>query len=192
MKSHFLPAKMLGLIFLIAFAWSCEPSLKVSTDYDKSITFGQYKTFSMYTSDQKDESLSQLNHDRIVNSIRSEMTKKGFQETSSSPDLLVHPVTIFKDRMAVSSTTNYYGYGGAYRPYYWGGGMGVSGTTNYDVQHYKDGSLIIDVVDAKSNKLVWQGTGNKEIDKPAKDPDAAISKAVTSIMAGFPPGMSKK
>ena len=40
-----------------------------------------------------------------------------------------------------------------YRPYYWGGGMGGSSTTNYNVQHYKDGSLIIDVIDANSKSL---------------------------------------
>jgi len=170
---------------------SCGPSLKVSSDYDKSANFSQYKTFSLYKSDSLHESISQLNQDRIFNAVKSEMSKKGFQESSSNPDLLVNVVAILKDRVAVSSTTDYYGYGGVYRPYYWGTGMGVSGTTNYNVQHYKDGSLIIDVVDANTKKLLWQGTGNKEIDKPAKDPDTAIPQAVSSIMASFPPGAKK-
>ena len=119
------------------------------------------------------------------------MTKRGFTESESSPDLLVNSVAIFKDRTSVTANTNYYGYGGYYRPYYGGVGMSSS-STNYDVQHYKDGSLIIDIVDAKSNKLIWQGTGNKEIDKPAKDPDTAIPKAIAAIMETFPPGKGKK
>jgi hypothetical protein len=160
MKSYLSTAKFLWLALFAVLGWSCEPSLKVSSDYDKSVSFGQFKTFSVSSSPEEHESISQLNHDRIVNAIRSEMIKKGFQEASASPDLVVHPVTIFKDKVSVSSTTNYYGYGGVYRPYYWGGGMGVSGTTNYDVQHYKDGSLIIDVVDANL-KTGLARTGNK-------------------------------
>jgi len=170
---------------------SCESQLKVSSDYDKSVDFNQYKTFSLYHDEKSSTAISQLNQDRVVNAIRSEMVKRGFTESSSSPDLLVNSVAIFKDKQSVTANTNYYGYGGYYRPYY--GGMGMtSSTTSYSVDNYKDGSLIIDVVDAKTNKLIWQGTGNKEIDKPAKDPDTAIPKAISSIMSSFPPGKTKK
>lgn len=188
MRAYLPSSVLLAMTMIIA---SCEPQLKVSSDYDKSVDFSQYKTFSLYHDSKASESISQLNHDRVVNAIRNEMVKRGFTETNSSPDLLVNSVAIFKDKQAVTANTNYYGYGGYYRPYY--GGMGMaSSTTSYNVENYKDGSLIIDVVDAKSNKLVWQGTGNKEIDKPAKDPDTAIPKAISSIMNSFPPGKSKK
>ena len=109
------------LVIVIAVTLSCEPSLKVSTDYDKAVNFGQYKTFSMYQDVNIHDAISQLNQDRIINAIKSEMTKKGFQENTSSPDVLVNVVAILKDRVEVSSTTNYYGYGGVYRPYYYGG-----------------------------------------------------------------------
>ena len=179
-------------IFIIATAViSCGPSLKVSSDYDKSVNFSQYKTFSMYKSDNSQSAISQLNHDRIINAIKSEMAKKGLQENDDNPDVLVNTVTILENRVAVNASTNYYGYGGYYRPYYWGGGMGSS-TTTYNTEHYKDGSLIIDVIDANTKKLVWQGTGNKEIDEPIKDPDKKIPEAVSLIMASFPPGMTKK
>src|SRR5215467_7393070 len=180
------------MLFVIAgYLVSCGPSLKVSNDYDKSVNFDQYKTFSLYNSDSIHDAISQLNQRRILDAVKSEMTKKGFQENTSNPDVLVNVTAILQNRVAVSSTTDYYGYGGMYRPYYWGGGMSAA-STNYNVQHYKDGSLIIDVIDASTKKLVWQGTGNKEIDKPAKDPDTAIPKAVASIMESFPPGASKK
>jgi hypothetical protein len=185
---HYLPCL---LILVIIGTLSCGPSLKVSTDYDKAVNFGQYKTFSMYQDVNIHDAISQLNQDRIINAIKSEMTKKGLQENGTSPDVLVNVVAILKDRVDVSSTTNYYGYGGVYRPYYYGG-AGAGGTTNYNVRHYKDGSLIIDVIDVKTKKLVWQGIGNKEIDKPAKNPDETIPKAVASIMEGFPPGAAKK
>jgi len=179
------------LLAIAAYLISCGPSLKVTHDYDKSVNFDQYKTFALYKSDSIHDAISPLNQQRIVNAVKDEMVKKGFQENTSNPDVLVNITAVLENRVAVSSTTDYYGYGGMYRPYYWGGGMGSS-TTNYNVQHYKDGSLIIDVVDANSKKLVWQGTGNKEIDGPVKNPDTAIPKAVASIMESFPTGKAKK
>ena len=179
------------LVLVVIGTLSCEPSLKVSQDYDKAVNFGQYKTFSLYHDINIHDAVSQLNQDRIINAIKSEMTKKGYQENTTSPDLLVNAVAILQDRTDVTANTNNYGYGGYYRPYYWGGSMGSS-TTTYNTRHYKDGSLIIDLVDANTKKLVWQGTGNKEIDKPSKNPDETIPKAIASIMEGFPPGAAKK
>jgi hypothetical protein len=188
MKSFHL-SRVAGLLIMICCFVSCEPALKVTHDYDKSANFQQYKTFSIVQLSQQHQSLSQLNQNRIISSVRAEMIKKGFQE-SGDPDLLVDMTTILKDQQTVTANTNYYGYGGYYRPYGWGGGMS-SGYTTYDVQNYKDGSLVIDVVDAKTKKLIWEGIGNKEIDKPASDPDKQIAAAVTAIMASFPPGSSK-
>ncbi len=175
---------------IILFAASCGSTLKVYTDFDKNAVFSNYKTFSVYNL-KTTGSVSQLNADRIVNAIKAELTSKGFQEAGSNPDLIINAVTLLKDKQSVSASSNYYGYGGIYRPYgYWGGGMGV-GSTTVSTYTYKDGSLIIDVVDNKTQKMVWQGTGNAEIDKAPKDPDAAIKAAVTKILANFPPDSKK-
>lgn len=181
-------------LFITGLAWalgiSCSPGLKVTSDYDKSTSFTQYKTFGVDTM-RMSQSVSQLNQNRIIKAVKSEMTKKGFTE-STSPDLLIHISAIFEKQKSISSTTDYYGYGGFYRPYMWGGGMGATGYTTYNVQNYTDGSLIIDIADAKTKNLLWEGIGNKEIDKPAKDPDAAIAEAVNKILANFPPGAVAK
>ena len=183
---------MAALLFVLIFVVSCGPTLKVNTDYDRSANFGQYKTFSLYKTDSMSTAISPLNQERILNAVVNELTKKGFQQTSSNPDLLVNTTAIVKNKVSLSANTDYYGYGGVYRPYYWGSGMGVSSTTNYNVQHYKDGSLIIDVVDAASKRLIWQGTGNSEIDKPLKDPETQVPQIIGKILAGFPPGATKK
>ena len=179
---------LIAVSFIIS---SCEPSLKVTHDYDKAANFSQYKTFRMVQLDQQHQTISQLNQQRIINAVINEMKKKGFTESADNPDLHVNAIIILQDKKSVTANTNYYGYGGYYRPYAWGGGMSSSYTT-YDVQNYKDGSLIIDVVDARTQKLLWEGIGNKEIDKPASDPEKAIAEAVAAIMASFPPGMATK
>jgi len=183
------------VFFTSAFAsilFSCGPSLKVTTDHDSSVNLHQYHTFSMYKLEGKTDAVSELNANRITAAVKNEMLKKGFTENATNPELLVNTIAILKDRQSVSSNTDFYGYGGAYRPYAWGGGMGtVSASTTYNVENYKDGSLIIDIVEAATKKLIWQGTGNSEIDKPLKDPDKQIPAAITKIMASFPGELSK-
>jgi hypothetical protein len=180
MKKLSLVAALFALLLVVN---SCE-GLKVTTDYDKKVDFSKYKTFAIDTFRQS-ESISQLNQQRILNAVKATMKSKGFTE-SNTPDLLVHISAILKERTAVSSESNFYGYGGFYRPYMWGGG--VTDYTTYDVYHYKNGSLVIDIADAKTKNLIWEGIGNKEIDGPIKDLDTAIPQAINKIMETFPIG----
>jgi len=184
-------AHVSGFILVSVLVFSCATQVKITTDYDKAANFGSYKTFAVYNL-KSTNSVSALNADRIINAIKAEMKKKGFTEVADNADLGVNAVTIMKDKTQITANSNYYGYGGAYRPYgYYGGGGMASGTTTYNTYDYKDGSLIIDIVDMKTQKLVWQGTGNAEIDKTPKDPDEFISSTVTKILAAFPPGAAK-
>jgi Domain of unknown function (DUF4136) len=184
--------QIISIALVLLIIASCETPLKVTNDYDKNANFQQYKTFTLNkVTDPQRQSISQLNQNRINNAVIAEMSKKGFQP-SDNPDLLVNIAVVLQDKKSVTANTNYYGYGGFYRPYGWGGGLGATGYTTYNVQNYKEGSLIIEVIDAKTKNLLWEGIGNKEIDGPVKDPDMVISAAVTKIMAGFPPGTMKK
>src|SRR4051794_15432699 len=99
-------------ITVAIIAWSCAPSLKVKSDYDKDANFANYKKFALYNPDNLHEAVTQLNRDRVAGAIKSEMIKRGFQEDAVSPDVLVNAVAIFKDRQSVSATTT--GGGGYY------------------------------------------------------------------------------
>lgn len=188
--TSFYPVIYLALAVMIVT--SCEAPLKVTNDYDRKANFQQYKTFALNkVTDPQKQSISQLNQNRIDNAVTAEMIRKGFQQ-SDNPDLLVNLAVVLQNKKSVTANTDYYGYGGFYRPYGWGVGMGATGYTTYSVQNYKEGSLIIEVVDAKTKNLLWEGIGNKEIDGPVKDPDTVIPAAVTKIMASFPPGMMNK
>lgn len=175
-----------ALVLLLA---ACGPTLKVTSDYDHQANFSNYKTFAFYNPVGDKSSISELNRNRIQNAVIAQMQAKGYTEAdTSSADLLVNTITVAKEGKNVTANTDYYGYGGFYRPYgYWGGGMGMAtSTTNYSVDKYIDGSLIIDVVDRAKRNMVWHGVGNSEIDSPLKDPDTQIPKAIAKIMSSFP------
>ncbi|MBP1222035.1 DUF4136 domain-containing protein [Flavobacterium sp. 1355] len=180
--------------FLLVLLYSCSPTVKVTTDYDHSANFSEYKTFAVYDLKAQEGQVNQLNVDRVTNAIRSEMIAKGFTESASNPDLKVNAVSILKNKQSVTADTNFYGYGGMYRPYgYWGGGaMMGGGSTTFNTYDYVDGSLVIDIVSAKTQKLVWQGIGNSQIDSKPDNPEEFIAGAIKKIMEGFPPGAVKK
>ncbi|MBL0736100.1 DUF4136 domain-containing protein [Flavobacterium sp. GN10] len=182
-----IPVLFLGLFY------SCSPTVKVTTDYDHSANFSEYKTFAVYDLKAQQGQVNQLNVDRVAKAIRNEMLAKGFTE-SSNPDLKVNAVSILKNKTSVSANTDFYGYGGMYRPYgYWGGGAMMGGAnTTFNTYDYVDGSLVIDIVSTKTDKLVWQGIGNAEIDSRPDNPEQFINDAIKKILAGFPPGAVKK
>ncbi len=175
---------------------SCAPALTVTTDYNHSAVMSNYKTFGMYQEPGK-SNVSELNRNRIIAAVKAQMVADGFTEVGSGADLLVNVTSVLSDQKSLQSNTTgmggygAYGYGGFYRPYGFGGmGMGMS-TTTTQVVNTTTGSVIIDIVDAKTNEVVWTGTGNKEIDKPSENPDQVISAAIAKIMYSFPPGVVK-
>ncbi|MDQ6528447.1 DUF4136 domain-containing protein [Flavobacterium sp. LHD-85] len=184
--------RIIPILFLGLF-YSCAPTVKVTTDYDHSANFSEYKTFAVYDLKAQQGQVNQLNVDRVAKAIRNEMLAKGFTE-SSNPDLKVNAVSILKNKTSVSANTDFYGYGGMYRPYgYWGGGAMMGGAnTTFNTYDYVDGSLVIDIVSTKTDKLVWQGIGNAEIDSRPDNPEQFINDAIKKILTGFPPGAVKK
>lgn len=78
------------------------------------------------------------------------MSKKGYIENNYNPDLVLNAISVFKNKKYWTAAST--GYGGVYRPYgYWGG----TGSTSFKTYNYKEGSLVIDVVDARANNLLF-------------------------------------
>jgi hypothetical protein len=176
--------KLSLFLMLQIFVLACAPRVRTSSDYDRSANFSSYRTFSL--NNQTTIGIANpLNAERIVNSIRMEMTKKGFIESDNKADIIIHAVTVIKNQHKVHISSSSYGHGSLYRPY---GFWGVSGTGHATVRKddYKEGTLVIDVVDSKTEKLIWTGTANAEINKKPKNPDEAIHAVVAKVMAAFP------
>lgn len=178
-KNLLLNALRLIVIMTIT---SCS-STKVTTDRDKSADLTGYRTYSFLNLTDKGPGLSELNRQRIIDAINSEMKKKGYNEDASDPDILVNATAILNEKKQVNATTNYYNYGGLYRPYFWGPSMG---SASINVSELKEGALVVDILDGASKKLVWQSIGNREIDVPMKNTDKIIPESVAKILSGFP------
>lgn len=182
--------KRLSIIILLGLFSLAVPgcsSMTVRTDYDREQDFSGYKTYHWPdTQDLNPNDVLQqepLVAKRVMAAVDKVLQEKGFKLVESGEvDFVVFIHAGVEDRMRV---TNWGGhYGGWYDP--WWGAYG--GTTT--VSYYQEGTLVIDIVDAKERELSWRGMGTDTVGD-IQDPDKmqeALDKIVAKIMADFPPG----
>jgi hypothetical protein len=178
LRKSFLPVLMLALLL-----GSCA-SVQVLSDYDREVDFAAYKTYAFYKTGIDKAQISDLDKKRIVKAIENEMDARGFVK-SEHPDLLVSIFTKEKERVDVYNN-NYWGWGwGYYAPYYWGwpGYYGNSVSTS------TEGSLYIDLIDANSRDLVWQGRGVGTLGNTQNiaKKEERIREFVSQILQQYPP-----
>ena len=167
--------KILPLVLLFLLA-SCS-SVSVNSDYDKNATFDNYKTYAYNKMGIDKVEISDLDKKRILRSIDEAMASKGFSK-SETPDVLINFFT--KERENVDVTQFNAGWGFGWNPYIWGG--------NTSINRYIEGTLTIDVIDAKKKELVWQGIGEGVLTKCAEKKDENIKEFVDKILEQYPPG----
>ena len=170
--------KFLPLLLLFVVA-SCS-TVRVATDYDREANFSTYNTYAFYKPGIDKAKISDLDKKRILRAIDTELMAKGMNK-SESPDLLVSIFT--KERERVDVYNNNFGFGWGWNPWWFGNGYNTSVSTR------TEGTLYIDLIDAKTNELVWQGMGTsnlvtRDIDKK----EERILKIVNEILAKYPPG----
>ena len=113
---------------------------------------------------------------------------------SEDPDVLISIFT--KEREQVDVYNNYWGgrFGWGWSPYYWGGYGPGWGWDNPAVSTRTQGSLYIDLIDAKNKELVWQGKGVGSLSSSnnIEKKEERIREFVTEILQQYPPGNTSK
>ncbi|HET6266852.1 MAG TPA: DUF4136 domain-containing protein [Acidobacteriota bacterium] len=179
MKVFKITAFGIVAIFLL-FMGSAVLAQDVNVDYDKAFDFKTLKTFSSKIGTSWGNPITEQ---RVQDSIDGALTAKGWtkaaDEASADAIVMIHGATQQKKDL----NTFYSGFGG-YGYYGWGGGMTSAHTT---VNEYRVGTLVTDIFDAKSKKLVFRGIAQDELsDKPEKN-DKKIKKATEKMFKKFPP-----
>ena len=68
-------------------------------------------------------------------------------------------------------------------------GIGTATTTAYN---YTEGTLIVDIFDAKSKALIFRGSATDTVSNKAERNRKVLKKALDKMFKGFPPGSEKK
>ncbi len=171
-----------ALFFLLTVLSSCS-TVRVATDYDREANFGDYNTFAFFKPGIDKAEISDLDKKRILRAIDSELSAKGMVK-NENPTILVSIFT--KERERINVYNNNFGWGWGWNPWWYGGAYGST------VSRSTEGSLYIDLIDAQTKELVWQGVGSAKlitsgnIDKK----DERIREIVREILAAYPPGIA--
>ncbi|HEU4951803.1 MAG TPA: DUF4136 domain-containing protein [Holophagaceae bacterium] len=176
------------LVFPLALLSACAP-YNVRYDYDVTQDFSAYRTFDLYAPGRHGRAQGQgdeasLMDKRVRAAVAAELQSRGFsREETADPDFLVACYPIYRTRHY--RTTTHVGFGGGwYRP--WGYRVGTSFS---QVHSYREGTLVIEIVDRRTNQLVWSGSAEGAL-TDQEDPveaNAQVARAVKDVLEKFPP-----
>lgn len=172
-------------VYLLLWFTSCSTG-NAAFDYDKEAPFETYFTFNFITPDPEQLRKAGVEHpehvDIFESAIEEQMALKGYKRVLRDPDLRISYFVKVKNLQKANTTgvsvgTGSYGYGG-------GGSVSV-GTSHTNYIDYKEGTVIIDLIDAERNLLVWEGIGD-ETYNPRKDNVAdKVYKVVDRIFYSY-------
>ena len=154
-------------------------SLRVNVDYDPDYDFQAQKSFAIAYYNKEGEDT--LFNDRLIRALEVDLQSKGYTKSvKEEADLIVTFHTNVENKVSIDTDYQMIGYA----RYGYGGGM-VATTRTYN---YQKGTLIIDLLNPKDEKIVWRGTAT-DILKEHKTPQERIeylNKVVEKTMASFP------
>lgn len=184
-------ANVLLLLLSVLILSACASQPKVFTDFDPEQDFSQYKTFS-WASDkpmmvQSEYVISPLVENRIMSSIKRTMEQKGyvFVEQLEQADVGISFTIGARDKMRVTQEpTLSMNAGWTWGRQYWGLNAPIYTETT---RIYSEGTLAIDVLDAKRNAPVWHGVSSKKLTQAEKTAsEEFVNSAVAVTLEAFP------
>ena len=171
----------LTAVLAVAFALAACATLDVGSDFDHAASFAGYQTFAWMAREHPTIS-NPLNIRRVQDAVSAELAAKGLRPAAdvSQADLAVDFTLSSAERTEVTS------YPVEYRGA-WPWGEGYFGSA-VDVRQYREGTLSIDLFDARSHRPVWHGWAKKPLSRADLDhPDAPLREAVAAILSRYPP-----
>ena len=150
----------------------------ITRDWDRAYDFSKIKTFAIKIGTSWGNPLSEQ---RVTEEFAEALTAKGWTrapEGSADAMVVLHGAGETKHNVS----TFYDGWGGG-----WGYRGFQSGSSTTMVSEYKVGTLVADVFDTQTKKLVYRGSATDEIsDDPNKNIKKA-EKAAQKMFKDFPP-----
>lgn len=182
-----------ALVSLFIMLLSITGIAQVNSEYDHSLDFSNFKTYSFRGwQDNSEKQLNPFDKETIITAMKAEFTERGmtYEADSSKADVAVVLYIVLKPDSAVTAYTNYtggMGYGVG-----WGWGMGVGGmgmgqaTTTYDTDDYTEGTFVVDIYDLSTKKLAWQGVSKTIVEEKSEKRSKTIPKKIQKLMWQYP------
>ena len=155
----------------------------VKTDFDHQANFSQYKTYSW----QEIKPANSLWDARIKNAVDAQLAAKGWTQVAGGGDVAIVAIKTTQTERTLQTFYNGFGGGWGWRRF-GGAGFGDATTTEQD---YKEGTLLIDMYDAKTKQLIWRGSAEDTLSDKAAKNEKNLDKGVAKMFKKFPPAPAK-
>lgn len=186
---------MRGLGMVVALVLAGCSSVPVSSDYNVEYSFDQARRYA-WLEPRSEGADPRIQNDlvdaRVRRAVDDQLRARGLSRADApdQADLLVTYHMGQEEKLDVRTFRSHFGYYPCWHCYgpYWGPSWGYG--DDLWVTEYTQGTLVIDLIDARSRKLVWHGTAERRMPgfKTPADRDAWVRETVTAILERFPPG----
>jgi hypothetical protein len=168
---------------MVAFS-SCS-SVTVRTDHDPGTNFARYRTYAFGPPSQNVLALSPSIRAQIESSLDQGLAARGLRR-STRPDFYVAYHVATREQISVQTFHDWgrWGHGGPGWNSYslW---RGAPTTTSY-VHRSTIGTLLVDFVDARTDRAFWRGVATGTV-RGAQANQQNIADAVRRMLENFPP-----
>ena len=181
MKKYFL-------LPLLVFLAACSGMRVLNTETADNVDLGKYKTFDFYRVRASGDTVTALFNERLDilrDAIAHELVKRGYRQSSSSPDLLVNIGIKVKEEVQ-TRTTNWQTDGA---PRYIGQRNYSWKSEEIEIGRYREGTASIHLVDAAQKKLVWKGVIQGIVPENQANVRADAQKGMHKLFEKFPVGI---
>ena len=179
---HLLP--LAAAILSVFTVTGCATHMTVSSHVEHGLDLSRYHTFNWGPADALPTGDPRLDrnpffNDHVQGAVEKGLRARGFQLTAidASADLLVHYHANISKRINVNHADGGYGYCS-------------QAICPPEVVEYEAGTLVLDIVDARTNRLIWRGWAQNSVGDMLNDPERmakTIDDAVERMLLRLPP-----
>jgi len=155
----------------------------VTIDYDHSVNFLKFKTYTWGKVHATDPSVE----DRVTIALNRDMGGRYMTEVAKGGDVTITAIEATQDKQEFTTFYDSLGDFAWQRPWGSAGFLDSQATLN-DVPL---DTLVVDMYDTKTHKLLWRGTVTEPVVKSEDKNDQKIDKAVTQLISKYPPKFKK-
>ena len=156
--------------------------MNVSSHVERGVDFAQYRTWDWGPADALPTGDPRLDNnpffkDYFEGGVEKQLALRHFERSASgTPDLLIHYHANISQRFEVNGVDTQRGY--------------CYDNCEPRVIDYEEGTLVLDIVDTRTNRVVWRGWAQSNMSGVIDNQDRLarqINEAVTRMMERFPP-----
>lgn len=179
-------ARIAAVLSAVLILSACSSGPNIVTNAAPGFDLVGYQTFSFLRPLSTDNgNVRTILSNELIDSTQRELEFAGLRHVDTGGDLLVNFVVSTRETIQTrpSSGMSMHHGRGSYGTW---GGYSMSMSTSEVVQR-TEGTLAIDIIDAKQLQLVWEGAATGRVtDQTRQNRAAAIDAAVKEILAKFP------